>query len=443
MTAQRAAQLCSLALSLAAPLAPGAFARPALAPEPAGSAEAARQFEQSQLFGDWGGWRTALWEQGIDVKLLLITDPYGNASGGLAKGFTDYSMVSADLSLDSDKLLGWPGGQLQVGFAVNFGTQLSQDVVGNTFPIQSSDVAPPGPRLTNLSYSQSLLRDKLNLRIGRFSIDSLYGEEFAGSNDFRQFTSVAFNAIPYAIFYNSPGALGYPATTWGARARYRAKDDLYVMAGLYNADPDVGLANRHGLDFTLAGPAYGIAEIGWTPNQTPEATALPGNLKLGAFWLGGTVRAFDSTASAGGRHGYYLVADQAVARLGPRESGRQLGLFGSLVSAPDQRVSPMPFFFSTGLVATGPFANRPRDVLALGVAYGGYSSAQRAEQTTALPLDPSIRPQVSELTLELSYGLQLMPGLMVQPGMQLLLRPGGNPATPSALALGVNAVLSF
>lgn len=53
------------------------------------------------------------------------------------------------------------------------------------------------------------------------------------------------------------------------------------------------------------------------------------------------------------------------------------------------------------------------------------------------------RPQRSELTLELSYGLSLMPGVMLQPGAQLILHPGADPATPSALALGVNAVIRF
>lgn len=379
----------------------------------------------------------------MDVQLLLITDPYGNTTGGLARGFTGYNMFSADLSLDGDKFLDLPGALFQIGFAVNFGTQLSQDVVGNTFPIQSSDVAPPGPRLTNLSYTQSLFEDSLSLRVGRFSIDSLYGEEFAGSDYFRQFTSVAFNAIPFAIFYNSPGALGYPATTWGARARYAPKGDFYVMAGIYNADPEVGLANKHGLDFTFEGPAYGIAEVGWKRQQNPNDSGLPGNLKLGAFVLGGEVQAYDSNDSAGGRHGFYLVADQALARLGAREEGRHVGMFGSLVSAPNQNVSPMPLFFSTGLVAYGPFAGRAKDVLSLGVAYGGYSSALNAEQRSERLVDSSIRPQVSELTLELSYGLAVMPGLMIQPGIQLLVHPGGDTATPSALALGVNAVMSF
>lgn len=440
--ANRLGPLMGLALALPLVLAGVASGQPAEEPKPDPAAtvrqerqrqerqqQERQELEQAHLFGDWGGWRSKLWEQGIDPQLLLITDPYGNVSGGRKTGFTGYNMLSADVSLDGEKLLSLPGAEFQVGFAVNFGTQLSQDVVGNTFPIQSSDVAPPGPRLTTLSYTQSLLDDRLSLRIGRLSIDSLYGEEFAGSDYFRQFTSVAFNAIPFAIFYNAPGALGYPATTWGARARYQPKGDVYVMAGVYNADPEVGLANRHGLDFTLAGPAFGIAEVGWIRNQEPGATALPGNLKLGAFVLGGEVPAYGSGTPATGRHGFYLVADQALARLGNPGDGRQLGVFGSLVSAPNQRVSPMPVFFSTGVVAHGPIASRPRDVLALGVAYGGYSA--------------DLPPQVSELTLELSYGLALLPGLMLQPGVQLIMNPGGNPATPSAVALGVNAVLSF
>ena len=401
------------------------------------------QFKQNHLLGDWGGLRTSLWQRGIQPMLLLITDPYGNSRGGLGRGFTDYSMVSADLKVDTGRALSLQGGEFQVGFAVNFGSQLSQKIVGNTFPIQSSDVAPPGPRLTTLSYTQSLFNEQLSLRAGRLSIDSLYGEEFAGSTYFRQFTSVAFNAVPFAIFYNSPGALGYPATTWGARARYAPKENLYMMAGVYNADPDVGLANRHGLDFTLQGPAFGIGEIGWTRNQRPDDTALPGNVKLGAFFLGGTVEAFNSSTTKGGRHGFYLVADQALVRLGAPVEGRQVGVFGSLVHAPDQAVSPMPLFFSTGIVVNGPFSGRPKDVLALGVAYGGYSTALRNSQEVQALLDPAIRPQVSELTLELSYALQLLPGLSLQPGIQYLIHPGGSPSTPNALALGVNAVVSF
>ena len=404
----------ALALLLAALLA---TALPARADE-----NKPENYTDHYLFGDWGGWRTRLEEQGIKAKLLLISDPYGNTTGGKATGFTTYNLLTADLFLDSQKLLGLPGGTFQLGFATSFGRQLSEDVIGNTFPVQGSDAAPPGPRLTTLSYTQSFWNDRLSLRVGRLTIDNLYTIEFAGSDYFRQFTSQAIDDAPFALFYNVPGVPGYPETTWGARVRYQARDDLYVMAGVYNADPTVLLPSRHGLDFTLQGPAYAIAEVGWQRNQGLQANGLPGNLKLGAYRRAGAAR-------DGGRQGFYLVADQTLTRLGAKPEGRQLGVFGSLVATPNPAVNPMPFFFMTGLVATGPFAHRPKDVLALGLAYGGYSAV--------------LRPQLSELTLELSYALQLLPGLSLQPGLQLLVHPGGDPATPTALAAGVNAVFSF
>jgi porin len=385
---------------------------------PPAAAVESDNFKENYLLGDWMGVRTALWEQGIMPKFLLIVDPYGNPYGGKSQNFTTYSMFCADLKFNTEKLAGLPGGEFHIGFAVNFGRQLSQDVVGNVFPIQSSDVAPPGPRLTNLSYTQSLLDDKLSLRAGRLAIDSLYGEEFAASEYFRAMTSVAFNAIPFAIFYNSPGAFGYPATTWGARAKFAPVEEFYGMAGIYNGDPAVGLANRYGVDFTFNGPPFGIAEIGWKRNQGPNATGLSGNLKLGGFVLGD-----DS-------YGFYVVADQTILRFGDENSNRHLGVFGSFVLAPDESVSPMPYYFSAGLVAYGPLESRPKDFLALGLAYGAYSD--------------QIQPaKLYEATLELSYSIQVLPGLSLQPGAQILVNPGGSPNTPSALALGLNAVVSF
>ena len=396
-------------------------------------------FRENYLLGDWMGVRTSLWEQGVKPKFLLISDAYGNPYGGAQQGFTSYSMFCADLKLDTDKLVNLPGGELHIGFAVNFGTQLSQGVVGNVFPIQSSDVAPPGPRLTDLSYTQSLFDGKLSLRAGRVSIDSLYGEEFAASAYFRSFTSVAFNAIPFAIFYNSPGAFGYPATTWGARAKFSPVDQFYAMAGIYNGDPDVGLGNRYGLDFTFNGPPFGIGEIGWRRNQASGATGLAGNLKLGSFVLGGSVPSYDSDNTSAGRFGLYAVADQGLMRFGDPSANRHLGVFGSLVVAPNEAVSPMPYYFSSGLVAYGPMESRPKDFVSLGLALGAYSSQLRSEQGA----EGMNRPQFYEMTVELSYGIQVLPGLTIQPGAQMLVNPGGAPATPTALALGVNAVVSF
>jgi porin len=411
---------------------------------PMTAAQTAKQnFESNYLLGDWGGARTALWELGIDPQFLLITDPYGNPTGGKKQGFATYSMFCADLGIDTERAFALPGGEFDVGFSVNFGSQLTQDYVGNVFPIQSSDVAPEGARLTNLSYTQAFFGEKLSIRGGRFSLDALYGEEFAGSEYFRAFTSVAFNAIPFAIFYNAPGPFGYPATTWGARVKVEPTDDWYVMGAVYDGNPDAALADEHGLDFSFEGPPLGVGEIGLRFNQKEGDTGLPGNLKFGGFVLGGEVEEFGSTEEGSGRYGFYVVGDQMLVRLGGPSENRHLGIFGSVVVAPDQEVSPMPYFFSGGLVAYGPFESRPKDFLALGVAYGAFSDDLRAAQQAAQLTDPTVEAQLFEMTLEASYGVQVRPGLMLQPGMQLIINPGGSPDVDPALAIGVNAILSF
>ena len=89
--------------------------------------------------------RSELADQGIKPLVLFITDPFVNAAGGRRRGFSEYDLLALDLLLDTDKLLGWPGGEFRVGFANNSGTSLSQKYVGNNFPIQLADVADPNP----------------------------------------------------------------------------------------------------------------------------------------------------------------------------------------------------------------------------------------------------------------------------------------------------------
>lgn len=132
-----------------------------------------------------------------------------------------------------------------------------------------------------------------------------------------------------------------------------------------------------------------------------------------------------------------------MVRFGKPSSNRHLGVFGSLVVAPNEAVSPMPYYFSSGLVAYGPMECRPKDFVAFGLAYGAYSSQLRSEQSSQQNAGAPVLPQLYEMTVELSYGIQVLPGLIIQPGAQMLVNPGGNPGTPSALALGVNAVVSF
>jgi porin len=129
-------------------------------PYPAPVVETSDDFREKYLLGDWLGARSDLAGEGIKPLVLFITDPFADVTGGRRQGFSEYDLLCLDLLLDTDKLLGCPGGEFHIGFANNSGTSLSQSFVGNNFPIQLADVASPNPRLTYLSYTQSLCDDK-------------------------------------------------------------------------------------------------------------------------------------------------------------------------------------------------------------------------------------------------------------------------------------------
>ena len=94
-------------------------------------------------------------------------------------------------------------------------------------------------------------------------------------------------------------------------------------------------------------------------------------------------------------------------------------------------------------MAYGCLPSRPRDFAGFGVAYGSYSGDLRRAEESHAPTDFAVGVQSWEMTLEWTYGCTVRPGLLVQPGLQYLVNPGGNKAVPNALAIGANVVVNF
>jgi porin len=372
--------------------------------------EERQELRDKYLPGDWLGARSRLAEHGINLTALFITDPFANVLGGQKRGFADYNLFGSDLVIHTDRLFGWCGAQFHVGFAANFGTSLSKDFVGNSFPIQLADVADAYVRLTYLSFTQSLFEDRLSLRLGRLTINSVAGQEFLASEYFKAFTSVGINLVPLGVFLNAPGAFGYPDTTWGARLKIEPTQQFYFMAGIYNGDPTLKAGVRHGVDFSMHGPPFVIGELGLRRSYGKDSPGLAGNLKVGGY-------------EDDGRFGVYVLGDQELLRWGAPRQHRHLGMFGALVVGRDQKGN-VPVFVDGGLVLYGPMRLRAQDFVGLAVVYG-----------TAPARD-------FEMTIEATYGLKLHPGLVFQPDVQYIIHPSGAPEIPNALALGLNVILT-
>jgi porin len=442
-----------------------------LSASPSGDAVSVSSLDGQYALGSWGGLRTELGRKGVVPTILLISDPFGNLHGGEQRGAAAYNLFGVDFRIDTGPLTGWKGGQFDIGGAVNFGTSLSRSYIGNSFQVQLADCAGAQPRLTYLSFTQTLLEDRMSFRVGRLTLNSVYGEEFMGSEYFKSFASIGFDLIPEGVFFNVPGAAGYPRTTWGTRLRYSPTKRFYAQAGAYNADKHQLDGSQHGVNFSMRGPLFAIGEVGFRRFAQDDDLKPTRNIKAGGFYTGGTQYTVSNGAleAVHGLYGFYALGDQQVWRLKPpsgmptaeaelsrwgdAERQRHVGVFASVIVVPEPRTNIMPYFFNVGAMSYGLSSQRPRDFFGLGFAHGSNSRGPistppvSSTEHSPLPVPPN------EQTLELTYGFALRPGILLQPSLQYIFHPKGiasipnalppGATVPNALALGVNIVISF
>jgi porin len=284
-------------------------------------------------------------------------------------------------------------------------------------------------QLVTLAWEQSLLEHRLNIRLGRIST----GDDFLTSRLYWLFVNNGFDSNPLSVELNVP-YFTYPNAAWGARVRGRPWRPFYVAAGVYNGDPSVTRNGAHGVDFTFRNQGVLLAfEAGYEPAHHLDDGTLPGHYKVGGYYHTGRFRRFDATPGSDlpsdaehGIGGYYFLVDQMVFR----EDGDQgLWPFASLVFAPSEQISTLPFFFS--ITYQGLIPQRDEDIAMVGAVYGAFSrDLRRAEAGSPQG------QQDFEMVLEWAYIIEIAPWLHVQPDMQYIFKPGGTGNIPAAFVIG-------
>ena len=394
---------------------------------------------REHLFGDWFTTRTWLEDHGITPTLTFETDSLGNPTGGREQGFTTANNVGLDLDFDLDKLGGLAGGSFLLSMSYRFGGNLSANYIHNVFTVQQV-FGSETFHLINVAYLQKLFHDRVELRLGRIAT----GDDFLVSPYNYVFVQNGFDGNPVGIFFNSPGMTAYPNATWGALVKVRPTARTYIMAGVYNGDPSIRDNSDHGVDFSMDGPLFAIAEIAYQPNSLPGDHGLLGNYKAGFWYDNSRFTDFNTGGFNRGNWGLYAMFDQLLVRFGEPASHRGFGVAGSFLASPDQSISQMPYFFTCALVTRGIFASRPRDIIGLGVVYGHFSTDLQDSQRQAQQLDPNVGVQSHETVFELTYRLALLKSaLYLQPDLQYIFRPDGTGRIPDALVLGAQVGVNF
>jgi porin len=118
------------------------------------------------LLGDMGGLRPFLRDYGVSLNLIETSEILGNTSGGVRRGVDYDGLTTLTLQMDTDKAFGLAGGTINLSALDIHGSNLSaQNLL--TFQTASGIEADNTARLWELWYQQSLLDDKITVRIGQ------------------------------------------------------------------------------------------------------------------------------------------------------------------------------------------------------------------------------------------------------------------------------------
>ena len=417
-------------------------------------------WEQDKLTGDWGGLRTNLHDQGIDITLNYVAETFGVLSGGLERRASYEGRLEFSVDTDLEKLIGLHGATTHVTvFQIHNDGRNAVENAGSLADPSNID-ALPTTRLYTAWYEQNF-NDLVSVRLGQLAAD----DEFFTSATAGGLLNGTFGWGNVLAANMTNGGPAYPLATPGVRVQVKPADNLTVLGAVFAGDPagkncddDPQKCNRHGTTFSTSGGALWMGEAQYAVNQGKNAMGLPGVYKLGGWYAttdfadmrygldgaGAQVLLSDPTVTDplnhSGNWGIYGAADQMVWRGGDRSVN--LFLRGGYAPADRNLVS---WYFDGGAGFKGLVPGRADDVLSCGVSYAKISGDAISADT-----DAGNVARDHEVVFELSYAAQLAPWWVLQPDLQYIVHPNGgqNPddATQSfdhAFLVGLRSTIMF
>jgi porin len=411
--------------------------------------------------GDWGGVRSELLEQGVDVIVGYVGEAATNVHGGYNHDRTARYTAQWALGthLDLQKLLGWNDAEFQLLVTERNGNNLSNERTSDPRAPQLSSVQEVWGRgqtwrLTQMWYRQKFFNSALDLKFGRVGVN----EDFASFPcDFQglSFCSAPIGNVAGDVWYSGP------VSQWGGRVRYNVDERWAVQVGVYEQNPSY-LETGNGFKLSGSGTQGALVpvEVIWKP--TGGKQALPGEYRLGYYHssasandlyddVNGNPQVLTGQApkSRSSKHGAWIIGQQQLTAHNG-DTSRGLSVFASL-TVHDKATSGIESFQNIGAVYKGPFDARPKDELGVGIARlkvnDDVTKRQRLfnDSTGISDYDnPQYVPvQHSEYNIELNYGAHVTDWLTVRPNVQYVRNPGGVYEVDNAWVAGVKLQASF
>ena len=371
-------------------------------------------------------------DRGIQFFAWYMMALQGNTLGGEDQAFRYTGLLDFGIDLDMETMAQIKGFWIHVSGSWASGTDLTPDV--GAFAPVNAVFSGDSVRLFEMYVEERFLRDRLSIRAGRLSVGWEYGLDY---DYFTQYMSAAFRLNVFALDASDPNFSVIPFANWGARLRWTPNEHWRVQASWMNGFPrDFEDDDKHGVDFTFK-PREGSffileASYQWVPttelrNENPGR--LPGRITFGGYYDTGTFERLDGSGDTDKVLGkaYVIVRQKVWEPVIVSDRGIVVWTAGTVGGK--RSIVPLPYFWSGGMLWTGPFRRLEKDVLALGFAVQFFSDA--------------LIDQTVETVLEAAYSFNVTTWLTITPDIQYIIRPSGMQSIDNALLAGVLVYLTF
>ena len=412
------------------------------------------------------GLRPWLVDRGLQFAITYQGDPMANLAGGIRQGASYMGRLQTTIEFDPQKTTGWGGGLFHVSGYQIHGVGLSQHFVGSLEPV--SDLEAVGTtRLYELWFEQRI-HPHISVRFGQLGADTefflspYYGIGIGGTFGWPSITTL-----------NLPsGGPAYPLAAPGIRIKFTPTEKLTFLAAIFDGDPagpgptNPQYRNQNGVNFRIQDAPLFIAEGQWRYGSA-DGPLYPGTLRLGGWTHLGKFAderygidglPVSSPAGVGialqrrANAGLYGVIDQQIFQK-PNKKDDGVFAFARAAFAPSDR-NLIDFYADGGLGFQGLVPGRPDDQFAFLGALTKISSQARGADFDANFYNATFNPvRTFEALAEATYSAKIASGVLLQPNIQYVIRPGGgilNPATPlstraipNALVVGVRTTIQY
>jgi porin len=399
------------------------------------------------LFGDWGGLRPGLAEQGIVFDFFYISDSQGNPVGGHQQSGTTWQRVRGTIDIDFGRLTGWQGLRFHATGLWQTGSNLGLRI--GTLANPSDLVSANAARLDSFWLEQSLFQNKLRVRAGQLAGLDFYGNEEYGGSWLLEPLGYAFGNL-FSSVYESFN----PAGTPGAEIRVAPKRSFYVKASVMAGNRDPYHQDPTGFEFKIRDtPDYlfetgylvrpvedampAEADVGYLPpwSGSPDQKSYPGVYKFGGVYNRGQF----SDPAGRKSNGNYLLYGMASQALFRTQAGSNRGLDATVgVDWSPGDVSRQNIQLTAGARFNAPFRKRKEDRIACGFVYSRISDpfSRFGQLLGSAPLG-------SEKAFELNYSLKLRRYLLLEPTFQYYVNVGGNPLLSNPAVFGLRTKITL